>query len=125
MFRVNDVQPRHELITDELVRFRGGAVFEDRLGRYRWSPRPHRGCTRGTPRGSDPFARFPSWMWRNHEVLEFVEWLRDFYVDVVNESRKTGFYGLDLYSLYTSIEEVLRYLPRNGSRADGHRTEAL
>ena len=49
-------------------------------------------------------------MWRNHEVLEFVEWLREH-----NASRSAGwpsvaFYGLDLYSLNTSINEVLRYL---------------
>ena len=57
------------------------------------------------------FRRFPTWMWRNADVLDFVGWLRDF-----NESRprrsRVGFYGLDLYSLQTSIEEVIRYLER-------------
>ena len=55
------------------------------------------------------FQRFPSWMWRNTEVRDFIEWLRE-----VNASRplhrKVGFYGLDLYSLFTSIEAVLKYL---------------
>lgn len=55
----------------------------------------------------DAFNRFPLWMWRNHEVLEFVEWLR-----VYNEAsdNAVGFYGLDLYSLHASIYEVLHYL---------------
>lgn len=55
------------------------------------------------------FRRFPTWMWRNAEVLDFVGWLRSH-----NEGRerKTGFYGLDLYSLYRSIEEVVSYLER-------------
>ena len=57
------------------------------------------------------FDRFPSWMWRNEEVLEFVEWLRHF-----NEPKEPGdrveFRGLDIYSLHTSIAAVLRYLDR-------------
>lgn len=53
------------------------------------------------------FRRFPTWMWRNAEVLDFVGWLRSH-----NEGtdRKAGFYGLDLYSLYRSIDEVVSYL---------------
>lgn len=55
------------------------------------------------------FQRFPHWMWRNTEVAEFVEWLRAF-----NAARpiaqRVGFYGLDLYSLYTSIAAVIGYL---------------
>lgn len=54
------------------------------------------------------FKRFPTWMWRNAEVVEFVNWLRT-YNDSLPDSN-IGFYGLDLYSLFTSIEEVLRYL---------------
>ena len=62
--------------------------------------------------GDQPsFARFPTWMWRNLEVQEFVDWLR-----VFNEVRDPGdraaFYGLDLYSLYRSIHEVLAFLDR-------------
>ncbi len=55
------------------------------------------------------FERFPVWMWRNTVVVEFVEWLRA-HNDALPAGRKVGFYGLDLYSLYTSIEEVLGYL---------------
>jgi erythromycin esterase-like protein len=56
------------------------------------------------------FRRFPAWMWRNTEVAEFVAWLRGYNDAVAGGVPKVGFYGLDLYSLFTSIEEVLRYL---------------
>jgi erythromycin esterase-like protein len=55
----------------------------------------------------DGFLRFPTWMWRNTDVVEFVEWQRTWNA---RQARKTGFYGLDLYSLFTSIDEVLQYL---------------
>jgi len=55
------------------------------------------------------FRRFPQWMWRNADVLDFIGWLRAW-----NESRApeqpAGFYGLDLYSLHASMEAVLKYL---------------
>lgn len=55
------------------------------------------------------FFRFPTWMWRNVEVEEFVEWLRSY-----NKGKKVhdgvGFYGLDLYSLRTSMMAVIDYL---------------
>jgi protein-L-isoaspartate(D-aspartate) O-methyltransferase len=55
------------------------------------------------------FARFPTWMWRNVEVREFVDWLHD-HNNELPEDQRTGFYGLDIYSLYTSVREVTRYL---------------
>jgi erythromycin esterase-like protein len=55
------------------------------------------------------FQRFPSWMWRNTEVRDFIEWLREFNASRP-QHRQVGFYGLDLYSLFTSIEAVLKYL---------------
>jgi erythromycin esterase-like protein len=55
------------------------------------------------------FTRFPRWMWRNRDVVEFLEWLH-----ASNAPRpaaaRTGFYGLDLYSLHASIDAVLTYL---------------
>lgn len=57
-----------------------------------------------------PFERFPTWMWRNEEVHDFVEWLRAFNADRLEP--RVGFHGLDLYSLFTSIAEVLHYLDR-------------
>ena len=56
------------------------------------------------------FERFPTWMWRNTVVLDFIGWLRQHNEDNDPAPRKVGFYGLDLYSLYTSINAVLRYL---------------
>ena len=56
------------------------------------------------------FQRFPAWMWRNADVLDFVGWLRNY-----NEHRhahRAGFYGLDLYSLHASIRAVLDFLDR-------------
>jgi erythromycin esterase-like protein len=57
------------------------------------------------------FTRFPRWMWRNDVVVDFLHWLR-----ANNTSRaaahRVGFYGLDLYSLHSSMEAVLGYLDR-------------
>src|SRR3989449_3740548 len=56
------------------------------------------------------FKRFPTWMWRNPVVLDFIEWLREYNSSLHINAARVGFYGLDLYSLYTSIEAVLGYL---------------
>jgi protein-L-isoaspartate(D-aspartate) O-methyltransferase len=57
----------------------------------------------------EAFARFPTWMWRNEEVRAFVDWLH-----MHNSARpydfRCGFFGLDLYSLYISINAVIDYL---------------
>ena len=58
------------------------------------------------------FKRFPSWMWRNADVLDFVGWLRAHNDALGPERTKTGFYGLDLYSLRASVEAVLNYLEK-------------
>jgi protein-L-isoaspartate(D-aspartate) O-methyltransferase len=66
---------------------------------------------RATGHARDPaFTRFPTWMWRNVEVHDFVEWLRSHNGEVRDPARQVSFYGLDLYSLFTSIAAVLRYL---------------
>ncbi len=54
-----------------------------------------------------PFKRFPQWMWRNAEFLEFSEWLKAY--NRSNE-KKVSIYGLDLYGLENSIHHVLNYL---------------
>jgi erythromycin esterase-like protein len=58
------------------------------------------------------FKRFPTWMWRNTVVIDFVEWLREYNASLPMSAPRVGFYGLDLYSLYTSIEAVLGYLAK-------------
>jgi erythromycin esterase-like protein len=55
------------------------------------------------------FQRFPLWMWRNTEVLDFVEWLKT-HNDNFGVNEKIGFYGIDLYSLHASMDAVLKYL---------------
>src|SRR2546423_6602295 len=50
------------------------------------------------------FKRFPQWMWRNRDVLDFVDWLRGYNDTIVRGGRRVGFYGMDLYSLYGSME---------------------
>jgi erythromycin esterase-like protein/predicted phosphoribosyltransferase len=56
------------------------------------------------------FRRFPVWMWRNAVVAEFVGWLREWNDALPAGAAKVGFYGLDLYSVYTSMEAVIAYL---------------
>ncbi|HEX9943154.1 MAG TPA: protein-L-isoaspartate(D-aspartate) O-methyltransferase [Thermoanaerobaculia bacterium] len=66
---------------------------------------------RETPRAEEPtFSRFPTWMWRNREVRDFVHWLHEHNQGVREPERQVSFHGLDIYSLYTSIASVIRYL---------------
>jgi erythromycin esterase len=60
------------------------------------------------------FKRWPSWMWANKEVLTFVEWLKS-YNQIRDSKRRIGFYGIDMYSLFESMEEIIRYLDKTGS----------
>lgn len=61
------------------------------------------------PRRGDVFARFPTWMWRNLEVLEFADWMRG-HNEHLAEGERISFHGLDVYSLDESIHAVLNYL---------------
>src|SRR5678815_40629 len=71
---------------------------------------------RGASKDSDSvealsgFERFPQWMWRNADVLDFVGWLREHNDACRTDADKVGFYGLDLYSLHASMQAVLDYL---------------
>lgn len=56
------------------------------------------------------FMRFPTWLWRNADVLSFVEWLKAYNTKFPKYENRVGFYGLDLYSLYRSAAKVLEYL---------------
>lgn len=58
-----------------------------------------------------PFIRFPTWMWRNRDVHDFIAWLRSHNTALPPE-RRAGFYGLDLYNMNGSIAAVLAYLDR-------------
>jgi protein-L-isoaspartate(D-aspartate) O-methyltransferase len=63
----------------------------------------------GAPADWLAFARFPTWMWRNCETKELVDWLHR-HNQKLEPGRRVRFGGLDLYGLYQSIAEVLRYL---------------
>jgi erythromycin esterase-like protein len=65
------------------------------------------------------FERFPQWMWRNAVVLDFVGWLRDHNEQLRDPLLRCGFYGMDLYSLFGSIQEVVRYLEKVDPDAAG------
>ncbi len=70
---------------------------------------------RGLPRPKVPktaFTRFPTWMWRNGQVAEFLNRLKDINATIADPDAKAGFYGLDIYSLGASIEAVLGYLDK-------------
>jgi erythromycin esterase-like protein len=58
------------------------------------------------------FKRFPTWMWRNRDVLDFLSWLRAHNDARRKNDPRVGFYGLDLYSLHASMAAVLTYLDR-------------
>ena len=57
------------------------------------------------------FNRWPTWMWANKEIVDLVEWLRK-HNEKLPEDQKVGFYGLDVYSLWESMESVIKYLQR-------------
>lgn len=57
------------------------------------------------------FRRWPTWMWANWEIVAFTEWLRRNNQQLPKE-KKVGFYGLDVYSLWESLESIMAYLKR-------------
>jgi erythromycin esterase-like protein len=56
------------------------------------------------------FKRFPTWMWRNTDVVELTEWMAGYNAALPADRPRVGFYGMDLYSLFTSIDAVIEYL---------------
>ncbi|GGO38672.1 erythromycin esterase family protein [Deinococcus humi] len=66
------------------------------------------GQDRSAPEALSDFQRFPRWMWRNVDVQDLVEWLREH--NAHYPDRMAGFYGIDLYSLHRSMAAVVEYL---------------
>lgn len=101
-------------ITQRLIMEQGftGVVCEadwpdaDRVNRYVRGV----GEDRSAEEALGDFRRFPQWMWRNTDVRNFVAWLRDHNAALASGTPRVGFYGMDLYSLRRSREEVVRYL---------------
>lgn len=65
---------------------------------------------RGGP-GETPFERFPTWMWRNTDIVSFVDWMRG-HNERLPATDRAGFFGLDIYNMRDSIAAVLAYLDR-------------
>lgn len=88
----------------------------DRYVRHRPGPGPRASIdteAKVLQEGREPaFMRFPTWMWRNVEVQRFTEWLRAWNKGKDPKTEAVGFYGLDLYSLGTSMNAVIEYLDR-------------
>jgi protein-L-isoaspartate(D-aspartate) O-methyltransferase len=77
------------------------AASLDRYVRHK-APRP----------GADlAFARFPTWMWRNTDVQDFVEWMRT-HNERLQPEHRAGFFGLDIYNMNASIRAVIDYLDK-------------
>lgn len=109
-------------ITQRLVAEKGFTVvaveadWPDALRVGRWVR--GQGADGSAAEALDDFRRFPTWMWRNADVLAFVDWLREYNAALVDaDARRVGFYGMDMYSLSTSIQEVLRYLDETDPEA--------
>jgi len=60
------------------------------------------------------FNRWPTWMWANWEIVALAEWLRQYNQE---HQDKVGFYGLDVYSLWESMEAILGYLEKKDPQA--------
>lgn len=101
-------------ITKRLIQekgFRAVAVEADWPDAYRINRYVRGADDGGTAVDSlEGFERFPTWMWRNTVVLDFIGRLHDYNAERRSDDRRVGFYGLDLYSLYASIDAVSKYL---------------
>ena len=64
------------------------------------------------------FDRWPTWMWANREIVHLAEWLRNHNQGAYDggtplpDEKKVGFYGIDVYSLWDSMQAVISYLER-------------
>jgi protein-L-isoaspartate(D-aspartate) O-methyltransferase len=67
--------------------------------------------------GEVAFQRFPTWMWRNLEVADFIGWLHRYNATLPDQRNRVGFYGLDIYNMSGSIAAVLAYLERTDPKA--------
>ncbi len=99
-------------ITQELIEKKGFTIVAVEAD---WPDAAHinryiHGIEPGPMLETQPFSRFPTWMWANHSVLKFVHWLKAHNDNVDAAYKQIGFYGLDLYSLHHSMEVVLNYL---------------
>ncbi|MEW6468882.1 MAG: erythromycin esterase family protein [Bacteroidota bacterium] len=108
-------------LTQRLIREKGFsfvAVEGDwpdcyRLNRY---VKGYTGSGKNATEVMKAFRRWPTWMWANWEVIAFAEWLRSFNKDR-SADKRVGFYGLDVYSLFESLEYIMEYLEKTDPKA--------
>ena len=62
------------------------------------------------------FNRWPTWMWANWEIVALADWLQQ-YNSGQPANKKAGFYGLDIYSLWESMESIMGYLKKTDPKA--------
>lgn len=62
------------------------------------------------------FNRWPTWMWANWEIVALADWLKEYNI-ALPSNKKIGFYGLDVYSLWESMESILQYLKKTDPNA--------
>lgn len=62
----------------------------------------------------ESFNRWPTWMWANEEIIGLIEWMKDYNLQN-KRNQRVGFYGLDVYSLWESMDEIIHYLENTGS----------
>lgn len=78
-----------------------------RVNKYiRWQ-----GTDKNANEALSDFKRFPMWMWRNTVMQDFIIWLRK-HNEGLPANKQVGFYGLDMYSMYDSVNAVLEYLDK-------------
>ncbi|WP_088101974.1 erythromycin esterase family protein [Halalkalibacter urbisdiaboli] len=70
------------------------------------------------------FNRWPTWMWANEEMIDLIAWLKDYNDDKAPKD-KVGFYGIDVYSLWESMEAVIAHLDKTNSPAASHAKKAF
>jgi erythromycin esterase-like protein len=70
------------------------------------------------------FNRWPAWMWANWEIAAYADWLRSYNASIP-AAKRIGFYGLDMYSLWESMEEVIRFLEKRSPEEAEAAKEAL
>jgi erythromycin esterase-like protein len=70
------------------------------------------------------FDRWPTWMWANEEIADLAEWLRTYNTGKTAQEQ-VGFYGLDVYGIWESMEEVNRYLQETDPEAAQTAQEVL
>src|SRR5438067_7034751 len=110
----HDVYRERARITQRLIAELGftGVVWEadwpdaERAGRWARGESDDRDAGRAL----GGFERFPTWMWRNTAVLDFLAWMRGWNESLSPRQPRAGVYGMDLYSLYRSVQAVIRYL---------------